>query len=82
MTTIDEEETYKDSQLKGLARTFEEQNRAATWRKMTPKEQDKIIKLKASMARRIAESYIKTGMASCVAWPRAIREEILERDSD
>ena len=24
----------------------------------------------------------KTGMAPCVAWPRAIREEILERDSD
>ena len=31
---------------------------------------------------RSARTYIQTGMASCMAWPRAIREEILERDSD
>jgi len=69
-------------ELRTTARIFESQNRSATWKKMSRKEQDNLVKAKAASARRIAENYITTGMASCVAWPRAIREEILERDSD
>jgi hypothetical protein len=33
-------------------------------------------------ARHLAENYIETGMPDFIAWPRAIREEILETESD
>jgi len=50
--------------------------------KMSREEQDHLVIAKAAAARSTAEACIQTGMAPCVAWPRAIREEILERDSD
>jgi hypothetical protein len=81
MTTIDDT-TYDLRILEQKARDFERQMHGKEWRKMSPAAQDARVEVKALAAKNIAEAYIQTGMAPCMAWPRAIREEILERDSD
>jgi hypothetical protein len=81
MTTIDDT-TYSQGILKQKARDFERQMHGKEWRKTKLADQEELVQLKATAAKNTAENYIQTGMAPCVAWPRAIREEILERDSD
>jgi exonuclease I len=81
MTTIDDTKPT-DLELRTKARTFEEQIHTAEWKRMSQKAQSERLTAKVQAAKNTAENYIATGMAPCMAWPRAIREEILERDSD
>jgi diaminopimelate epimerase len=71
-----------DLELRTKARTFEEQNHTTEWKKMSRKAQDTRLTAKVKAARHLAENYIETGVPHFIAWPRAIREEILETESD
>jgi len=51
-------------------------------RKMSPKDRSDLAKLKAKAAKRYAENMIEQGTPDFVAWPMAIRSQILETESD
>jgi hypothetical protein len=64
------------------AKMTDEMNHTTEWKKMSRKAQDRRLTAKVKAARHLAENYIETGMPDFIAWPRAIREEILETESD
>ena len=49
---------------------------------MNQKELNELISLKAKAAKRYAENLIEQGTPDFVAWPMAIRSQILETESD
>jgi len=78
MTQLDDT-TYSQGNTQTESAGFERQMHGKEWRKTKLADQEELVQLKATAAKNTAENYIQTGMAPCVAWPRAIREEILER---
>jgi hypothetical protein len=57
-------------------------NESKKYRKMSAKDKKELAELKARAANRLARSLISPDYPDFVAWPRAIREEILEVHSD
>ena len=68
--------TYSLTDLEVKALTF------LKGRKMSPKDKTDLAKLKAKAAKRYAENLIEQGTPDFVAWPMAIRSQILETESD
>jgi len=72
--------TYTLAQLETKAMTF--LNESKRYKKMSAKDKKELAKLKARAADRLARNLISPDTPDFVAWPRAIREEILEVPSD
>ena len=78
----DGEITFSQSDLESQALRFLRQNKKKEIKGMSKAEVNEWATLKANAARRLVENLMATGEPSFVAWPRAIRSEILESESD
>gem|GEM_PF-2550272 len=72
--------TYTLAQLETMAMTF--LNESKQYKKMSAKDKKELAQLKAEAAERLARNLISPDYPDFVAWPRVIREEILEVHSD
>jgi hypothetical protein len=72
--------TYTLNQLEERAMTF--LNESKRYKNMSAKDKKELAELKARAAERLARNLISPDYPDFVAWPRAIREEILEVHSD
>jgi len=72
--------TYTLAELETKAMTFLNENKKD--RKMSAKDKKELAELKARAADRFARNLISPDYPDFVAWPRAIREEILEVNRD
>ena len=71
------------AELKAKAETFYKENRPAEYRKMKLlRTLDKACENKADAAKDFANSLIAGGVPASEAWNRAIRQEILESETD
>jgi len=72
--------TYTLAALETQAMTF--LNESKRYKKMSSKDKKELAEFKARAADRLARNLISPDYPDFVAWPRAIREEILEVHSD
>jgi hypothetical protein len=72
--------TYTLAQLETKAMTF--LNESKRYKKMSAKDKKELAELKARAADRLVKNLISPDYPDFVAWPRAIREEILEVHND
>jgi hypothetical protein len=79
---LGEPETHTIADLEGRWELYMRQNRAKEYRTMSPKDRSQTARLKARAATRYAENMIAGGTPDFVAWPMAIRSQILESESD
>lgn len=68
--------TYTLAELETKAMTF--LNESKRYKKMSAKDKKELAELKARAADRLARNLISPDYPDFVAWPMAIREEILE----
>jgi hypothetical protein len=74
--------TYTIAQLETKAHDFLKQNKAKEYKAMSQKDRNELAHLKAEAAKRYAENLMESGTPDFVAWPMAIRQEILGSESD
>jgi len=72
--------TYTLAELETKAMTF--LNESKHYKKMSANDQKELAELKTRTADRLARNLISPDYPDFMAWPRAIREEILEVHSD
>ena len=72
--------TYTMAQLETKAMTF--LNESKRYKNMSATDKKELAELKARAADRLARNLISPDTPDFVAWPRAIREEILEVQGD
>jgi hypothetical protein len=74
--------TYTIPELEVKALDFLKVKYGKKYRNMDQKEMKETALLKAKAAKRYAENLIEQGTPDFVAWPMAIRSQILETESD
>jgi hypothetical protein len=72
--------TYTLVQLETKSMTF--LNESKRYKNMSVKDKKELAALKARAAERLAKNLISPDTSDFVAWPRAIREKVLEVHSD
>ena len=71
---------YTMAELEAKAMTFLKQSKR--YKNMSTKDKKEPAELKARAPERLARNLISSDLPDFLAWPRAIREEILEVNSD
>jgi hypothetical protein len=74
--------THTIADLEAQALKFQRENKPKEYRTMSQKDRKELANLKAKAAKRYAENLIESGTPDFVAWPMAIRSQILETESD